>query len=68
MNSISHPTLKQAPCNRQSATGTRREAGAFVTRELNRLAKIGIIVRQIGTLLVRDLDRLAAMLHEMTGE
>jgi uncharacterized protein YlaN (UPF0358 family) len=39
-----------------------------VTRELNRLARIGIIERKSGTLLVRDLDRLAAMLHEMTGE
>ena len=29
---------------------------------------IGIIERTSGTLIVRDLDRLAAMLHEMTGE
>ena len=44
---------------------THREA---VTREINRLARIGIIERQNGSLIVRDLDRLAAMLHEMTGE
>ena len=39
-----------------------------VTREINRLTRIGIIERQNGSLVVRDLDRLAAMLHEMTGD
>ena len=39
-----------------------------MTRELNRLSRIGIIERQTGALIVRDLERLAAMLHEMTGE
>ena len=48
-----------------SRVSTHREA---VTRELNRLARIGIIERQTGALIVRDLERLAAMLHEMTGE
>ena len=48
-----------------SRVSTHREA---VTRELNRLSRIGIIERRNGTLIVRDLDRLAAMLHEMTGE
>jgi CRP/FNR family transcriptional regulator, cyclic AMP receptor protein len=59
--------LEPAPTHAEIASrvSTHREA---VTRELNRLARIGIIVRQNGTLLVRDLDRLAAMLHEMTGE
>lgn len=44
---------------------THREA---VTRELNRLSRIGIIERRGGELLVRDIDRLAAMVHEATGE
>jgi CRP/FNR family transcriptional regulator, cyclic AMP receptor protein len=46
-----------------SRVSTHREA---VTRELNRLSRIGIIERQM--LIVLDLDRLAEMLHEMTGE
>jgi len=59
--------LEPAPTHAEIASrvSTHREA---VTRELNRLAKIGIIVRQNGTLLVRDLNRLAAMVHEVTGE
>jgi CRP-like cAMP-binding protein len=59
--------IEPAPTHAEIASriSTHREA---VTRELNRLAKIGVIVRRNGTLLVRDLDRLAAMLHEMTGE
>jgi CRP/FNR family transcriptional regulator, cyclic AMP receptor protein len=48
-----------------SRVSTHREA---VTRELNRLSRIGLIERENGTLVVRDLDGLAAMLHEMTGE
>jgi CRP/FNR family transcriptional regulator, cyclic AMP receptor protein len=48
-----------------SRVSTHREA---VTRELNRLSRMGLIERQNGTLVVGDLDRLAAMLHEMTGE
>jgi len=48
-----------------SRVSTHREA---VTRELNRLARIGIVERQPGILIVRDVDRLAEMLHEMTGE
>ena len=39
-----------------------------VTRELNRLSRIGIIERKGGTLLVKDVDRLAEMVHEATGE
>jgi len=49
--------------------GTHREA---VTKELSRLAKIGIIGKQENkqkrALLVMDLDRLDAMIHEATGE
>ena len=48
-----------------SRISTHREA---VTRELNRLSKIGIIDRRGGTLLVKDFDRLAAMVHDATGE
>jgi CRP-like cAMP-binding protein len=48
-----------------SRVSTHREA---VTRELNRLSRIGLIERQSGVLIVRDVDRLAEMLHEMTGE
>ncbi len=48
-----------------SRVSTHREA---VTRELNRLSRMGIIERQNGTLIVRDIDQLTAMLHEMTGE
>jgi len=48
-----------------SRVGTHREA---VTRELNRLTRIGIIERQGDALLVRDVNRLAEMLHNATGE
>jgi len=59
--------LYPAPTHSEIASriSTHREA---VTREINRLTRIGIIERQNGSLVVRDLDRLAAMLHEMTGE
>jgi CRP/FNR family transcriptional regulator, cyclic AMP receptor protein len=59
--------LAPAPTHAEIASriSTHREA---VTRELNRLARISIIERKNGALIVRDLDRLAAMLHEMTGE
>jgi CRP-like cAMP-binding protein len=48
-----------------SRVSTHREA---VTRELNRLSRIGIIERQKGTLIVWDFDRLARMVHEATGD
>jgi CRP/FNR family transcriptional regulator, cyclic AMP receptor protein len=48
-----------------SRISTHREA---VTRELNRLSRFGIIERQGSTLIVKDIDRLADMVHEMTGE
>jgi CRP/FNR family cyclic AMP-dependent transcriptional regulator len=48
-----------------SRTSTHREA---VTRELNRLSRIGIIERRGRALIVKDVDRLAAMVHEATGE
>jgi CRP-like cAMP-binding protein len=48
-----------------SRVGTHREA---VTRELNRLTRIGIIERRGDALLVRDVDCLAEMMHNATGE
>jgi CRP-like cAMP-binding protein len=48
-----------------SRISTHREA---VTRELNRLSKIGILERRGGTLLVTNVDRLTAMVHDATGE
>jgi CRP/FNR family transcriptional regulator, cyclic AMP receptor protein len=62
-----HARLEPAPTHAEIASrvSTHREA---VTRELNRLARIGIIERQHGTLIILDLDRLTTMLHEMTGE
>jgi CRP/FNR family cyclic AMP-dependent transcriptional regulator len=48
-----------------SRISTHREA---VTRELNRLAKIGIIERHGTALTVKDVDRLADMVHEASGE
>jgi hypothetical protein len=39
-----------------------------VTRELNRLSRLGVIEQQGRTLIVTDIDRLAAMVHEVTGE
>jgi CRP/FNR family cyclic AMP-dependent transcriptional regulator len=44
---------------------THREA---VTRELNRLSRLGIIERRGGTLLVKAVDRLTEMVHAATGE
>ena len=48
-----------------SRTSTHREA---VTRELNRLAKIGVIEQRSRVLLIRDVDRLAAIVHDAMGE
>lgn len=48
-----------------SRVSTHREA---VTRELNRLSRIGLLERQSGALVVKDVERLAEMVHEATGE
>jgi CRP/FNR family cyclic AMP-dependent transcriptional regulator len=48
-----------------SRVATHREA---VTRELNRLLRIGIIERERGALVVKDVDRLAELVHAATGE
>jgi CRP/FNR family transcriptional regulator, cyclic AMP receptor protein len=44
-----------------SRTSTHREA---VTRELNRLAKIGILEQRNRELMIRDVDRLAALVND----
>ena len=48
-----------------SRVSTHREA---VTRELARLSRIGLIERQRNALVVKDVGRLAEMVHEATGE
>ena len=48
-----------------SRVSTHREA---VTREFARLSRIGLIERQGNALLVKDVERLAEMVHEATGE
>ena len=65
--SLDVPRLDPAPTHAEIASrvSTHREA---VTRELNRLSKVGLITREGAALIVHDLDSLAAMLHQMTGE
>jgi len=48
-----------------SRTSTHREA---VTRELNRLSKLGIIEQRNRVLQIRDIDRLSALVHDAIGE
>ena len=48
-----------------SRVSTRREA---VTHELNRLSRIGLVTRSGDALLVTDIERLAQMVQEATGE
>jgi CRP/FNR family transcriptional regulator, cyclic AMP receptor protein len=48
-----------------SRISTHREA---VTREFGRLARIGVVERCRGALVVTDVDRLSQMVHEVTGE
>jgi CRP-like cAMP-binding protein len=59
--------IAAAPTHSEIASriSTHREA---VTRELNRLARLGIIERKGTALLIKDIDRLADMVHEVTGE
>jgi CRP/FNR family cyclic AMP-dependent transcriptional regulator len=59
---IPHPPTHTEIASRIS---THREA---VTRELNRLAKFGIVERHGVALLVKDLDRLKRMVADATGE
>jgi CRP-like cAMP-binding protein len=48
-----------------SRVSTHREA---VTRELARLSRMGLVERAGNALLITDLERLAAMVHDATGE
>jgi len=48
-----------------SRTSTHREA---VSRELSRLSRLGLLERRGRGLLVKDVDRLATMVHDATGE
>ncbi len=48
-----------------SRTSTHREA---VTRELNRLAKMGILEQRNRELWITDLDRLAGLVHDAAGD
>ena len=48
-----------------SRTSTHREA---VTRELNRLSRFGIVEQRNRVLLVKDIDRLNALVHDAVGE
>jgi CRP-like cAMP-binding protein len=59
--------IKGAPTHAEIASriSTHREA---VTRELNRLSRLGIIERKGSDLIVKNVARLAAMVHEVTGE
>jgi CRP/FNR family cyclic AMP-dependent transcriptional regulator len=59
--------IEAAPTHAEIAakTSTHREA---VTRELNRLSRLGIIEQRGRTLTVKDLKRLDAMVHDVTGE
>ena len=59
--------IASAPTHSEIASriSTHREA---VTRELNRLARLGLIERKGSALVVKDVRRLTAMVHEITGE
>ena len=59
--------IETAPTHAEIASrvSTHREA---VTRELNRLSRLGVIEQQGRTLIVADLDRLEKMVHAATGE
>ena len=48
-----------------SRISTHREA---VTREINRLSKLGILDRHAGALVVKDIERLEEMVHDASGE
>lgn len=59
--------IATAPTHAEIASriSTHREA---VTREFNYLSRLGIIERRGRALIVKDVDRLAAIVHEVTGE
>lgn len=47
-----------------SRISTRREA---VTREFNKLSRAGVVQRQSGTLVVRDVERLRRLVQDIVG-
>lgn len=59
--------LSPAPAHAEIASriSTHREA---VSRELSRLAHIGLLQRQDSSLLIKDVERLARMVREATGD
>jgi CRP/FNR family cyclic AMP-dependent transcriptional regulator len=59
--------IAPAPTHAEMASrvSTHREA---VTRELTRLARIGLIQREKNALVVKDIERLAEMVHAAAGE
>lgn len=60
-------SISPAPTHAEiaSRTSTHREA---VTRELNRLAKIGIIEQRSRVLWIKDFDRLNELVHDVSGD
>lgn len=48
-----------------SRVSTHREA---VTRELNRLSRLGVVEQRGRALVVKDIERLEDLVHEVTGE
>lgn len=59
--------IARAPTHAEIASrvSTHREA---VTRELNRLSRLGLVERRGRALVIKDVDRLAAMVSELSGE
>lgn len=59
--------IEAAPTHAEIASrvSTHREA---VTRELNRLSRLGVVEQKGRALVVRDIERLEDLVHEVTGE
>jgi predicted transcriptional regulator len=59
--------IRPAPTNSELASrvGTHREA---VSRELTRMLRTGMIERRNGTLLIKDIGMLAALVQDARGE
>jgi len=60
-------SIETAPTHAEIASrvSTHREA---VTRELNRLSRLGIVEQKGRSLVVKDIKRLEELVHEVTGE
>ena len=67
MQSENTATISPAPTHKDIASrvSTHREA---VTREINALARAGLIERRRGMLIIRDVTRLTRMVREVLGE